>query len=143
MVGIYKITNPDGRVYIGKSCDIGKRFYQYSLLSCKNQTKLYNSFKKYGFDKHGKEVLAVCDNKELSAMELYFINKYDSINNGLNTQKVKYKKDIDMNRTKMLGVRLSVNEFNIIGILRSRKINVAQFVRDAILEKISRDIKDL
>lgn len=45
MIGIYKITNPKGKVYIGQSIDINERFKTYSYLKCKNQTKLYNSAK--------------------------------------------------------------------------------------------------
>jgi group I intron endonuclease len=50
MVGIYKITNPKGKIYIGQSVDIEKRKYYYQALHCKKQTMLYNSIKKYGWD---------------------------------------------------------------------------------------------
>lgn len=48
MVGIYKITNPNGRIYIGQSTDIKFRWGIYRKLKCKDQPSLYNSLKKYG-----------------------------------------------------------------------------------------------
>lgn len=47
MVGIYKITSPSKKVYIGQSTNIKYRFYRYSILDCKQQKKLYNSIKEY------------------------------------------------------------------------------------------------
>ena len=41
MVGIYKITNPSGKIYIGQSVNIDNRISSYKNLKCKNQTKLY------------------------------------------------------------------------------------------------------
>lgn len=57
MVGIYKITNPVGKVYIGQSWLLDKRRYKYSTLRCKGQTKLYNSLKYYGWTSHLFEVV--------------------------------------------------------------------------------------
>ena len=50
MQGIYKITNPKGKIYIGQSVNIEKRFSSYkSIRNCHYQIKLFNSLKKYGF----------------------------------------------------------------------------------------------
>ena len=38
--GIYKITNPKGKVYIGQSIDIYKRFKSYKYSGFKMQRKL-------------------------------------------------------------------------------------------------------
>lgn len=44
--GIYKITNPNSRIYIGQSINIKNRFWSYmSKGAAKNQHKLYNSLK--------------------------------------------------------------------------------------------------
>ena len=41
VVGIYKITSPSGKIYIGQSIDIQKRFKHYKQLhNCKNPEKL-------------------------------------------------------------------------------------------------------
>ena len=73
MVGIYKITNPKGRVYIGQSSDIEKRWIQYKYCdkSCVGQ-KLYNSIKKYGIEAHTKEILEECEVGELMSKEVYY-----------------------------------------------------------------------
>ena len=55
--GIYKIVNPKGNTYIGQSNDIKKRFKTYKNLNCKGQTKLYNSFLKYGVENHQFSVI--------------------------------------------------------------------------------------
>jgi len=78
MIGIYKITNPNGRVYIGQSINIERRFDSYSRCDCKGQTKIYNSIKKHGFLKHKVEVLVYCDISELNEKEAYYIELYNS-----------------------------------------------------------------
>jgi len=47
VIGIYKITNPKGRVYIGQSINIEKRLSNYKKFNCKSQPKLHLSFVKY------------------------------------------------------------------------------------------------
>lgn len=89
MIGIYKITSPSNRVYIGQSIDIERRFRHYKRLSCKDQVKIYNSFLKYGVDAHIFEVLELCDTKDLNNRERYYQNLYDSVANGLNLLYVK------------------------------------------------------
>jgi group I intron endonuclease len=84
MVGIYKITNPTGRIYIGKSIDINKRHIQYKNGHTKSQPKLHNSLKKYGWLNHKVEVIEECKENSLDKREEYWINYYDSVKNGLN-----------------------------------------------------------
>jgi hypothetical protein len=57
VTGIYKITNPSGKVYIGQSWDINGRKYRYKKLLCKDQPAIFNSLKKYGWEKHCFSVL--------------------------------------------------------------------------------------
>lgn len=57
MVGIYKITSPSGKVYIGQSWNIKKRFTWYKSHKAYQQPYLKNSFNKYGFDSHELKVL--------------------------------------------------------------------------------------
>lgn len=38
--GIYKITNPKNRVYIGQSVDVRHRIYSYKVSNCKDQPML-------------------------------------------------------------------------------------------------------
>lgn len=57
MVGIYKITSPSNKIYIGQSWNIQERFKVYNRLSCKSQVKLYNSLLKYSVEKHKFEII--------------------------------------------------------------------------------------
>ena len=81
--GIYKITNPEGKVYIGRSKNIEIRFKRYSQYKTTNiQPKLFNSFDKYGFENHIFEILDFRDNIEL---ESKYIKEYNSYKDGLNS----------------------------------------------------------
>jgi len=85
MIGIYKVTNPKGAIYIGKSKDIKRRFNQYRKLDCEGQHKLYRSLKKYGVENHKFEIITECDVKDLSNLERYYQDLYDACGaNGLN-----------------------------------------------------------
>lgn len=57
MVGIYKITSPSGRIYIGQSHNIKNRWYDYKKSGAKGQTHLHNSFLKYGTENHKFEFI--------------------------------------------------------------------------------------
>lgn len=80
MIGIYLITSPSGKVYIGQSVDIDKRLRYYTnWKSCKSQLGISRSIKKYGWANHSVNVLSLIrtrDQKELDRLENYFINKY-------------------------------------------------------------------
>ena len=84
MVGIYKITNPNNKVYIGQSINIERRFLTYKKYNCQSQIKLYNSLNKYGFDNHIFEIIEECNDEELNTKERYYQEKYDAIEKGLN-----------------------------------------------------------
>ena len=57
MIGIYKITSPSGKIYIGQSWDISLRENNYKYMDCKGQLKLYNSLKKYKWINHKFEII--------------------------------------------------------------------------------------
>lgn len=83
--GIYKITSPTGRVYVGQSLNIVKnRLNVYKNLKCKTQTFLYRSLRKYGWDQHTFEIIEECSEEELNCRERYWQDFYDVINGGLN-----------------------------------------------------------
>ena len=46
MVGIYKITSPSGKIYIGQSNNLIQRQKDYiKTIHCKGQVRLYNSIR--------------------------------------------------------------------------------------------------
>lgn len=84
MTGIYKITNPNGNVYIGQSTNLSERFREYKKVRCKTQIKLYASFIKYGFSNHNIEIIEYCDSSALNEREIFHISFFNSYKNGLN-----------------------------------------------------------
>lgn len=88
-ISIYKITNPNGCVYVGKTRDIKKRFRQYEKYAkVITQPKLQYSIIKHGWENHKIEILEVCHIKYSNSREIYWVkecNSYAAINkNGLN-----------------------------------------------------------
>lgn len=86
MIGIYKITSPTNRIYIGQSIKIESRIYSYKKCKCYTQPKLLKSLKKYGWDKHKFEVLVECEREKLNELEKYYVDLYQTFNSkhGLN-----------------------------------------------------------
>jgi group I intron endonuclease len=86
IIGIYKITSPSGKIYIGQGVDVLHRFYIYKKLLCKQQTKLYHSFCKYGVENHKFEIIHECNENELNDLEIKYINQFNTFNTdiGLN-----------------------------------------------------------
>ena len=87
MQGIYMITNPQGKIYIGLSTNIEKRWESYRHFTGISQnSSIKKSLKKYGFQNHKFEVLeeVVGDGKKLRERERYWINIKNSLNEGLN-----------------------------------------------------------
>jgi len=81
---IYKITNPNGKIYIGCTVDFKRRLSEYRRLSINGQVKIYNSLFKYGFDKHIFEIIEECDHDTLHEREIYWIKYFNCIEEGLN-----------------------------------------------------------
>ena len=84
MIGIYKITNPKGKIYIGQSIDIERRFKEYKKLQCNQSIKLFNSLKKYGIENHMFEILEECLLEQLNEKEENYILLFNSHVQGLN-----------------------------------------------------------
>lgn len=85
IIGIYKIISPSNKIYIGQSTRIIKRWrkeYKGLYKGLKNQTKLFNSLKKYGPENHVFEIICECDLDELDQLEIlykkFYLNKLGS-----------------------------------------------------------------
>jgi group I intron endonuclease len=90
MIGVYKIVSPVGKVYVGQSVNVEKRFREYrGLQNCYRQFKLYNSLVKYGVENHSFELLCECDLAELNYLERHYQDLYDVVNSGLNLRYTK------------------------------------------------------
>lgn len=86
--GIYKILSPSGKVYIGQSINIEKRFRMYKNFNKSNesQIKLMRSFRKHGVKNHVFTIIESCLFDQLNKRERYWQDKYDVLdrNKGLN-----------------------------------------------------------
>lgn len=78
---IYKLTFPNGNIYIGQTNDIGRRFTTYRGLDCKNQPLLFNHLNKYEWDSIKIELLYnnVTNQNHIDELETYYINSIDDI----------------------------------------------------------------
>lgn len=81
-IGIYKITNPSGKIYIGQSININYRENWYKKLYCKKQPKLYKSIMKYGWVQHLFEIIEECSLEQLNERETYWKQYYLDLFNG-------------------------------------------------------------
>jgi group I intron endonuclease len=85
MIGIYKITSPSNRVYIGQSIRLEERLLEYKKQkNCSGQPKIFNSILKYGIENHRIEIIEECDIEQLNYRERYWQEFYNAITNGLN-----------------------------------------------------------
>ena len=86
MIIIYKLTSPNGKVYIGQTKNSQKRFSAYKHERCKRQPKLYNSIRKYKWKNFTKEILEYSSEEFADDYEVYYIKKYNCVDDGLNLQ---------------------------------------------------------
>lgn len=90
--GIYKITNINNKMcYIGQARNIKERLREHMKhglgIDCPSNNKLYELMKKDGLEAFTFEVLEECDPSLLNEKEKFYIDLYDSCNNGLNNNK--------------------------------------------------------
>lgn len=88
--GIYKITNLlNKKIYIGCSKNIEHRWIAHKSESIIETNPAYNytihkAFRKYGLDNFKFEIIEITEEKDLFEREKYWINKYNSYENGYN-----------------------------------------------------------
>lgn len=105
MTGIYKITNKlNGKSYIGKASDLELRKEQhFEALQYSNKSwypearEESNSIDDFTF-----EVLQYCEEKELDAIEEYWIKKFDTYNNGYNKTEDGQFKPVNLYKIEIL-----------------------------------------
>lgn len=86
--GIYKITSPSGKFYIGSSANMHNRWLAHkTLLNRKKHHSFYlqRASNKYGIDSLSFEVVELCDIEELFSREQFYI---DSLNPAYNVCRI-------------------------------------------------------
>jgi len=80
---IYGLFAPDNSVYIGQTTDPINRKSRYKTLTCKNQRKVYDSLKEYGYDQHEFKILHLLnddsDRTVLDYHEAFFFEVYKQL----------------------------------------------------------------
>lgn len=87
MIGIYKITNRiNGKIYIGQSINIKFRWKQHEQEAKgeRRNSLLYQAMRKYGLENFSFEVIEECSQENLNEREVYWIDYYNSFNEGYN-----------------------------------------------------------
>lgn len=156
MVGIYKITNPKGRIYIGQSVNIEQRKQNYkNFKTNKNNIgpKIFNSLKKYGWEQHVFEIIEECILELLNEREIYWGNQYNSLIEGLNcklgeskgifNEETKQKMSkAQLGNKKRLGCKMSDEAKQLIGEKNSRP-KPKNFMNDDLRQKIGEGNKGI
>lgn len=72
--GLYRITSPTGKVYIGQATNLQQRLKAYFTLAgfLSSQPKIYASLQKYGIENHTIEVVELCEISLLNERERYY-----------------------------------------------------------------------
>lgn len=89
-IGIYKIQNKiNGKIYIGQSVNIKKRWTKHRNSYCDTfdhnyNTHLYRSMRKYGIENFEFSIVELCLQQELNERERYWISYYNSFFQGYN-----------------------------------------------------------
>lgn len=149
MIGIYKITSPSGRIYIGQSIDIFNRLKSYKQAKCREQPKIYKSILKYGWESHLFEVELECGIDELNEKERLYQEKYNSVEKGLNciytktndksgksSQETKLKISLN-NKRQFLGKKhTEESKLKISNSLKGRKSRLGAILSNETKKKI-------
>lgn len=133
IIGIYKITSPSNKIYIGQAVDIQRRWDYYKWGDNSFQIKLNRSFLKYGVENHTFEIIEECPEDRLDELEAWWKYFYgvQCVEEGLNFYYIDKKgrlglKDSEETRKKksraLKGRKCSEETIEKIKLTRKRKI---------------------
>ena len=78
--GIYRITNLiNGKVYVGQSRDINKRWRDHKSSIKLSRCYLYNAIREYGIENFAFDIIEECDIEQLDNLERKHIVRFNSI----------------------------------------------------------------
>lgn len=125
--GIYKITSPSNKIYIGSSGNIKRRWKDYFYMKCERQPKLYNSFKKYGSENHTYEIVEECEFEVLYERERYYQELYDSLGvNSLNCNLVETSNKKRVCSQEMRAKMSKIKKERIVTAETKNKLSIIQ-----------------
>lgn len=75
-----------GKLYVGQTRNaVHKRWRQHQCPSSLKDTHLGRAIKKYGWDMFEFKVVTECDNADLDELEIHYISKWNTFEDGLNS----------------------------------------------------------
>lgn len=101
---IYKLTSPNGKVYIGRAHNFNERMigHKYAAYTKKINTSLYKAIRKYGWDNFTKEIICEINTEDAQKIEEELILAHNSVKLGYNDTYLggggdmwKYRRDTD------------------------------------------------
>ena len=83
---IYKLTSPNGKVYIGRTNDFNRRMIEHKkcALTDKLPNTLYKAIRKYGWESFQKEIICEIEPAHSSKLEEELIIAHNSVKGGYN-----------------------------------------------------------
>ena len=142
VIGIYKITSPSGKIYIGQTVDFVKRKSHYKNLKRNHQIRLYNSIKKYGWENHILRLIEECDVSLLNDRERYWQDYYNVTDSrkGLNCKLTKatdktgfHSEEMKKNQRRASKSKKSVYQYSLEGDFIKEYVSIAEAAEENTL----------
>lgn len=142
---IYSIYNKEsGKYYIGQTIHPLNKQWSEHLAEARRMkdTPLCRAIRKYGADKFNIRVIEECNSLLLDEREIYWIDNYDSCNNGYNeTQTIELKEKVIINEKEEIKpikktIKRSEGGFTIRGDGKHSRVKVKTINVDTLEEKI-------
>lgn len=130
--GIYKIENKiNGKIYIGQSVNIEKRWNQHknasqNALDHGYETHLYRSFRKYGIKNFDFTIIEKCSIQELNEKERYWIRQYNSFFKGYNLTLGGDSSGTEIKKEKIIGIFKDLETTDLIQKEIALKWNISE-----------------
>ena len=142
MIGIYKITNPKGKIYVGQSIDIKRRFDEYRNFKHSSQTKIKRSLEKFGLESHKFETIEECHIKDLNTRERYWQEHFRVLEQGLNcrytqTKDKSGKDSLETKNKKSNSLKKPIIQYDIQGNIIKEWESIKLAESELNLSKIS------
>jgi len=108
---IYRHVSPSGKSYIGLTkYSIDERLIQHKKAADGfSQYKFHQAIRKYGIENFNSEILEECDSTIADQREIYWINHYDSFNNGYNMTNGGYGRNYEWTHSDESKQKMSEN----------------------------------
>lgn len=146
---VYKIINPEGKIYIGSTKDLNRRLKSYIFNKNKSQIKIFRSIQKYGFYAHDFTVICKCDISKMLQMERFLGDFYNCMDRdkGLNlklpgymsTPQIISEESKQKIRTTLTGSILPKSSRLKVS-LNSKRISPSEHTKKMLREKKGRKI---